>query len=446
MTIKPDPFKLNLTAPNYWNIVIHSVVSFLGQSLMQVVDLLFCRDLGAQASATIGTATALLGWFIILGLGLTSSLEFLIPKAIGSGNEKQASEYYYAGSLVALVVSAFSTIGLITISQMASVYGMNPAIIPTVQKFCLIVSFSYFPIFLIPLFRVELQSRGNPHDTSIAFLWGNLFNIFLNWAFVLGHAGFPRMGIIGSAYANVVARFGIFAFLLWQVKRARKQKAVLLKPDEIEWKKRSLEIFKMGLPSCLHLLFEIGAFVLVGMLASRLTSADNAAHAIALSLASFAFMAPAGLGSAAALTMSRAIGEQNPKLAKALGYKTIRVGLVYAVIGSLIFWLARYPLVLAYTSDEATIKIGTTLLIIASIFQFGDAMQVILAGCLRGFGITKIQAQMNAIGHWAIGLPLGVLLGFHYGLGIRGLWIGLCVGLFTVALLLFIKFEKMERA
>ena len=72
-------------------------------------------------------------------------------------------------------------------------------------------------------------------------------------------------------------------------------------------------------------------------------------------------------------------------------------------------------------------------------------MQVILAGCLRGFGQTKVQAQMNAIGHWLIGLPIGVALAFHVEMGITGLWIGLCTGLFSVAILLFLRFQKTTR-
>jgi len=64
---------------------------------------------------------------------------------------------------------------------------------------------------------------------------------------------------------------------------------------------------------------------------------------------------------------------------------------------------------------------------------------------LRGAGDTKYAFVANLIGHWLIGLPIALFLGFHQKLGIVGLWWGLCVGLTAVAILLFVRFEKISR-
>jgi MATE family multidrug resistance protein len=39
-------------------------------------------------------------------------------------------------------------------------------------------------------------------------------------------------------------------------------------------------------------------------------------------------------------------------------------------------------------------------------------------------------------GYWIIGLPLGVWLCFHQGLGARGLWMGLSIGLILIGIVL----------
>ena len=439
MDLSPAPSR---ERPAYWNLVIHSVISFLGQSLMQVVDLLFCRDLGSRVSATVGTATSLVAWFIIVGIGLVSSLEYLIPHALGKSETKRANEYFYAGTVVCTLTAIASGISLMALAYLAEFYGMNPEIMPGVQKFCAIVSISYLPIYLIPLLRVELQARGSPHDTTWAFLYGNLLNILLNWMLVLGHGGFSAHGTEGSAWSNTLSRYAILIYLVYRTFRVRKRYHLSLPLAQVAWLARAKEILKMGLPSSLHMLFEMGAFICVSTLAARLRPAQNAAHAIALSIASFAFMIPAGLSSAAAVTMSRALGEGSPGEASQLGFRTLRVGLAYAVLGSLVFLFARGFLIGAYTSDPETIAMGTQLLLIASIFQFGDSMQVILAGCLRGLGETKIQAVVNGFGHWFVGIPTGIFLGFYLGMGIQGLWIGLCIGLFTVAGLLYFRFHS----
>jgi MATE family multidrug resistance protein len=430
-------------APKYWDVVFHSVLTFLGQQLMQVTDLIFCRDLGSLASATIGTATAYFAWFMILGYGLISSLEFLIPNALGEKNERSAHEYFNSGLFVIGLLTLISTLGLILAAQFAPYYGMNPEIVKPVQGFSRIISLSYLPVFLVPLFRIELQARGYPNDTTIAFVFGNILNVFLNWVLVLGHLGCPAYGVMGSAWANVLSRLGIFLFLWFRLHQARKQYSLSIPHVEIPYALRVKEIIKLGAPASLHMMFEVGAFVLVSILASRLTASQNAAHAIAISIASFVFMIPAGMSSAAALTMARALGERKQKEALELGSHTIRLGLIYAAIGSILFSLLRQAMVHAYTEDAETQRIGESLILVMALFQFGDAQQVILAGCLRGLGETRTQAIMTGIGHWLIGVPIGILLGFYFGYGIIGLWVGLSIGLFMVAGLLYFKYRNL---
>jgi MATE family multidrug resistance protein len=42
----------------------------------------------------------------------------------------------------------------------------------------------------------------------------------------------------------------------------------------------------------------------------------------------------------------------------------------------------------------------------------------------------------NLAGHWVLGLPVGYALCFPFGLGVKGLWVGLSVGLTLVGVVL----------
>ena len=432
------------TAPDYRRVLIHSIVSFLGQSLMQIVDLLFCGDLGPNATATVGSSTTFFAWFMILGIGISSSLEYLIPHSLGSKEPRKAREYFQAGVALIAILSIAAAVLMHLLTRLGPLYGMNPEIVDPVQSFSRILSLSFFPTFLIPLLRIELQANGRPHDSSLGYLYGNLLNIFLNWALVYGHAGFPALGLNGSAYANFLSRMGILAFLLYRLVRARRVQPFEIPAPPVKWKLRIKTILRMGIPSSLHMLFEVGAFIFVSTLASRLSAEENSAHAIALSVASFLFMIPAGMASAAALTMSRALGEKKPDQCVALGDRTLRLGVFYALCGSLALFLLQSLIVGLFTRNQNTIEIGSALLLITAAFQFGDALQAILSGCIRGFGETKVQAKMNGLGHWLIGIPAGLLLAYPCGYGIRGLWMGLSAGLFSVAGLLGWKYWTLR--
>jgi MATE family multidrug resistance protein len=64
---------------------------------------------------------------------------------------------------------------------------------------------------------------------------------------------------------------------------------------------------------------------------------------------------------------------------------------------------------------------------------------------LRGLHDTKVPMIYAAIGYWGVGLPLGVLLAFHFGLNGVGIWIGLASGLAVVATLLLARWLRRGR-
>ena len=64
----------------------------------------------------------------------------------------------------------------------------------------------------------------------------------------------------------------------------------------------------------------------------------------------------------------------------------------------------------------------------------GQGLQVVAVGCLRGLGDMRSAVIANLVGFWLLGLTIGSALAFGAGMGPSGLWWGLAIGLFTVAL------------
>ena len=97
------------------------------------------------------------------------------------------------------------------------------------------------------------------------------------------------------------------------------------------------------------------------------------------------------------------------------------------------------------TNDVDVIQLGVKLLFIVAIFQLSDGIQVVLSGVLRGMNNTKISSIMVLIGYWIIGIPTGIYLTFFAGFGAVGLWSGLAISLFLVAITLGIGTVKVFR-
>lgn len=115
-------------------------------------------------------------------------------------------------------------------------------------------------------------------------------------------------------------------------------------------------------------------------------------------------------------------------------------------VTAVIFVLANNVMPFIYTEDAAVIPIAAQLLIIAGFFQLFDGTQVVGLGVLRGIGDVNIPTFITFLAYWVVGIPIGYVLGFHFGLGVNGIWYGLTLGLLTASILLFLRFQNKTRA
>jgi MATE family multidrug resistance protein len=105
-------------------------------------------------------------------------------------------------------------------------------------------------------------------------------------------------------------------------------------------------------------------------------------------------------------------------------------------LAALTFLAVPRPILGCFTTDPGVIATGVGLLVLAAAFQLFDGLQVVASGNLRGVGDTRTPMVCTTLAHWAIGLPLAYALGVWLGLGVYGIWVGLCVGLIAAGLFL----------
>jgi MATE family multidrug resistance protein len=100
---------------------------------------------------------------------------------------------------------------------------------------------------------------------------------------------------------------------------------------------------------------------------------------------------------------------------------------------AIVFLFAPEVLARILTDDHAVVLAAVPLIRIAGLFALSDGTQATAAGALRGAGDAHVPLYANVIGHYAVGLPIAIGLGFYAGMGAVGLWWGLSAGLTAVA-------------
>jgi len=91
------------------------------------------------------------------------------------------------------------------------------------------------------------------------------------------------------------------------------------------------------------------------------------------------------------------------------------------------------------------IELAVAFLAIAALFQLVDGGQVIGVHVLRGLKDTAVPMWLAIGGYWAVGFVASIGLAFPLGLGGRGVWIGLALGLAFVAFAVNWRFHRRAR-
>ncbi|MFY0583014.1 MATE family efflux transporter [Cystobacter fuscus] len=145
-----------------------------------------------------------------------------------------------------------------------------------------------------------------------------------------------------------------------------------------------------------------------------------------------------------AVRVGWAVGASNTPQARRSGLMAFATGTGFMVLCALVFALLPLPLAQLVGTPPEIMPLVLPLLMVSAVFQISDGLQAVGAGVLRGAGETRFPLVANLVGHYLVGLPVALLLGFRMGYGVVGIWWGLCIGLSVVALTLFWRFERQS--
>jgi MATE family multidrug resistance protein len=280
--------------------------------------------------------------------------------------------------------------------------------------------------------------------SMIASLLANVINIIVNYLFIYGEFGFPRLEVEGAAIGTFVSRVIMF-LILFILLFYKTQFKVYFKRLKSYSSGVIKKIFQLGLPTSLQMLFEVSLFTIAIFLSGTIGVKSQAANQIALNLSALTFMVGVGLGVTATIRIGNQKGIGNITYLKTVATSLFLMTLLVELVFAFTFLIFHEHLPGLYISDLDVIKLASEILIIAALFQISDGFQVVLLGILRGLQDVWIPTIICFISYWLIGFPIMYVLGNYYSLGVKGIWIGLLSALTVSAILMFYRYRELVK-
>ncbi len=416
----------------------------LGHVMLGVVDSIMVGQIGAVPLAAASLVNSLLILVLILGIGMSLAITPLVAYAQGVEKNEDCGIILRQALFINIIFALILVAIIFIMAEFISLLDQPAKVVIESKSYLQILSFSIIPFMIFQTYRQFIEGLSDTKPAMYIAVFANLINVFGNWIFIYGNLGIPALGLEGAGIATFLTRlFMAAAIMVYVIKSKRfNEYDPSLRFRNINYPVIS-KILKLGLPMGFQYFFEVAAFSFSAIMIGWIGSTQLAAHQIAISLASTTYMITLGISAAATIRVGKFFGQRNYEAVKESGKSALILGALLMSIFGIGFIILNNWLPHLYISDDGVISVASTLLIVAAFFQVSDGLQAVGLGVLRGIMDVKIPMIATFLIYWIIGIPCGYLLGFYFGFGVSGIWIGLLIGLTIAAMLFTFRFFKL---
>ncbi|KAF1777413.1 Multi antimicrobial extrusion protein [Phytophthora cactorum] len=190
---------------------------------------------------------------------------------------------------------------------------------------------------------------------------------------------------------------------------------------------------RLGSAGFLMMAMEWWAYEVLAVLAGNLPDGVVAvsAHAVLMNVASSIYTVFMGVSISSNIRVGNCLGANHPKKARVISRTTLSTVFVLSCFFAGLVYVLRHQIPLIVINDPVAIQRASDALLVMIPYEIIDSLNCVIQGIYKGAGWQEMAAKTNVLAFYVIGIPLGALLSFHFGIGIEGLWIGFGTGIAT---------------
>ncbi|MGB0851977.1 MAG: MATE family efflux transporter [Pikeienuella sp.] len=422
------------------------MAAYMAEYLMFLTTKLVVGKLGFQHLAAVGLSGSLAFEIIVVFMGLLSITGVLAAQAEGAGLKEDAGQAARQGLILATIIAVPLTAAVFNLDTVFRWTGQDPVVTELATPYIQVISLFVAPALWFTVLRDFIAALARTR----AIMFITLAAVGINWGvaegLVHGRWGLPELGVAGAGVATVAVHWLMVVALLAYIYRtpALRGYGLFRARLRVIWP-IIREIVWLGTPIAGLVAVEAGLFTAVGLLSGAIGAEALAAHQVLMGWIGIPFMIALAVAEGAMVRTAFNMGRQDPAGARQAGLLGVALG------GGSLLLLVAAPLLLAaeitnlfISRDdegfEQVAAIVVNLMIIASIFQVADGVQVIAARSLRAVKDAFLPLWIGAFCYWVIGIGGGWIMAFPMGWGQAGLWSGLAVGIICAGSLLTWRF------
>ncbi len=437
------------------------------QTAFNLIDAFVISRLGGAtagpALGAIGICDQLAALGTIVSYGLSVATATLISRKVGERQPDAVKEIAWQSVLlIAFLSLVFGVLGGVGASVvLRDIVGAKGEVANLGVPYLRVMLSGSFTIFLLMHLTSVQRALGSSKTPVGMLVASNVLNLVLAVVLVYGPGdapailswgrpiarllGIPRMGLMGAAWATLLARFVVLVPLI----------AILMKRFGLFGKSSRLAphsqtiaaIVRLGWPSSAQLVMRILAMLLTHSLVARAftTPTDQTATTalgIVFRLETMALFVGLGWGSAAQTFVGQNLGAQNHERAKRSGWYAALYNAFMMGSLALVYSLFGQRIVGFFDSDPEVLRPALTYLRWVGPSYLGLGIGIVLGSAMQGAGATLRALALDTLVITGFQLPTSVLFILWSGATYVGLWRIVASTYFLSALVYVISYRR----
>jgi MATE family multidrug resistance protein len=421
------------------------VIARLGTVGMNLVDTIMVGRYGTQDLAYQSLANTVAVFLLAVSLGLIQGTIVMTANAFGRGMFRECGAVLRRSIPYGAKIGIFLMILCMPSEFLMKLLGQPEDVAEGSARVLSIYALGIPAALMFYVMSSFLEGTKRPLPGMIMIILANILNIFLNWALVYGHYGFPEMGAAGSAVSTTVIRWflaiGMFICVFCIDENDIYGVWEKPKPDSRESKK----LHEIGYGAAVTMGVEEGAFSAINIMVGWLGALALGAFTIILNISNIIFMIATGIGTASSVLVGIARGRKSVLDMRIAGWMGTIMNLFMMAACSvvLVFWPKQVASI--YTLDPELIQLCIPMVMLCSLICIVDGTQVVMVNILRGAVDIFIPTVGQAIAFIGLMIPLVWLFSFRMGIGVLGSVYGMIAASTFAASFLLLRFYFLCR-
>ena len=419
------------------------VATNIFQTLYQLIDTFWVGRLGAGAVAAVSLSFPILFFMISAGGGMAVAGAILVAQTFGAGDE-DAVDHSAGQTLLAVgvVSAALSVAGFVLSRPLIGLFGPEPEVAEMAIGYLRVSFLGLVAVFVYFVFQALLRGVGDVKTPMIVVAGTVVLNFFLDPLLILGYGPVPGMGVVGAAWATIIAqglagvvgltvlfsgRYGVHL----RVRHFKLDRAVMMR------------ILRLGIPSSIEQSTRALGIAVMMLLVAGFGTAVIASYGIGARILSFIIIPAMGLAVATTTVVGQNVGARKDERAIVAARIGMTAGFLALTAAGLLLFLFATPVVRVFVPNEPeVIEVGAHFIrIMAPAFGF-FGIQMVMSGALAGAGNTLAAMGLSVISFWVLRFPVAWFLSSGMSLGPDGIFWSFPISNVVAAILAIVWFLR----